>query len=111
MSRTDIHKPIWAMWLDPTMRHHFREVHDHGAGVCDLDTFLGAFRKGEWVRTRCRVQWSSHQRICACELCSGRDERRMERRRARRGVRRALKSGGMRGDPSRLEAWDTHRYG
>lgn len=91
MARTDIHRPLHALWRDPGMRSHFREFHHHPRGVCDLDVFLAAFQHGGWARTLCRVSWWSEQRICACANCSMRAARRRTRRRERQITRRQLR--------------------
>lgn len=115
MSRTDIHRPAHALWRDPMMQQHFRELHHHPAGICDLSVFLEAFESGTWIRTSCSVQWSSAQRICACEMCSMRDARRRSRRAERQATRRELRAAAGRwsaGDltddpvvPRRYERW------
>lgn len=90
MSGTDIHRPAWVLYQDPSMREHFTESHDHRRGGCDLGEFLATFGQGGWPRTRCRVHWLSELRICACELCSQRSARRRARRQERHSTRRAL---------------------
>jgi len=116
MSRTDIHRPAWALYQDPGMRGHFREFHHHPDGVCDLDVFLQAFCQGRPSRrTNCWVQWWSQQRLCACEMCSMRAARKRARRQERQGTRRQLRdvSGQWAADeldedapyPHRADAW------
>lgn len=90
MSRTDIHRPMFAMAQDPTMREHFQQFHDHSTGSCDYDTFLAALLAGRWVRTRCRLQWWSELRICGCPRCVGQSQRQRARRQERHMMRRAL---------------------
>lgn len=91
MSRTDIHRPLRALWLDPSMREHFKEHHDHRDGICDLDAFMSAFLAGDPVRTGCYLQWWSDQRICSCEMCSQRSGRKRIRRQQRHDTRQALR--------------------
>jgi hypothetical protein len=80
------------MWLDPTMRQHFKVFHDHRAGACDLQEFLTDWRSGLWTRTNCTVQWYSRElRICSCAMCSMRWARKRARRQDRQGTRRQLR--------------------
>jgi hypothetical protein len=96
MSRTDIHRPLQALWQDPSMRSHFREEHDHRDGVCDLQRFLERWLTGDswWpARGGCSVRWYSlGQRICSCAMCSQRAARYRTRRAQRQGTRRALRA-------------------
>jgi hypothetical protein len=74
------------------MREHFREVHHHERGSCDLQEFLTEFLRGRWIRTDCYLQWWSEQRICSCGLCSQAAAGRRDRRRDRQGTRRDLRA-------------------
>jgi hypothetical protein len=115
MSRTDIHRPIHALWLDPMMRRHFHEIHRHQTGDCDLPAFLESFEAGNWIDSNCYVQWYSDLRICSCEGCSQRIARRRARRAERQTIRRELRAAAGRraaGDltddpvvPRRYEMW------
>ena|GEM_PF-5131252 len=91
MSRTDVHVPDRVKARDPGWRHHYRELHDHRTGPCDLAAFLAADR---WVRTRCSVGPGVPGRnvFCGCDLCTGRVWRRVDRRRERAAVRRLLRT-------------------
>ena len=56
--------------MDPTIRHWFKDFHDHSTGTeCDLDEFL---QSATWLRTRCyRQVWTQAPRLCGCNICSG----------------------------------------
>ena len=94
MSRTDVHRPMWVLERDPTIRHWFVEEHNHEKGPCDLDRFT--FR--DWRRgQRCYLNISGAcPNLCGCKLCTGWptrwQERRQERMLWREARQKALKT-------------------
>ena len=82
MSRTDIHRPIWVMETDPTVRHWFKDFHHHQDGICNFAEYLASH---EWVTPiGCYRQiWSGCPNICGCGLCVGRNSRKYRWRQTR----------------------------
>lgn len=78
MSRTDVHRPVWVMYHDPTIRHWFVDHHDHRTEACDLHEFLA---DPNGPSTRCyRQPWTKAPRLCGCRGCTDRDGRKLNRR-------------------------------
>ena len=75
---------------DPTIRHWFKEFHDHRNGICDLE----ADPEADFCQSCCyRTIWSAAPNLCSCNLCSGRIGRRYGYRQTRaqwRGIRQKL---------------------
>lgn len=105
MSRTDVHRPVWVLMQDPTIRHWFEDFHHHESGVCDLDEYL-ATDGGAWSRDQCyRQLWRQAPRLCSCDLCRG-DEpltQRRERRHWRRVREHLMKA-------QRDDLWDVDSW-
>jgi hypothetical protein len=83
---------MFVMVMDPTMRQHFREVHHHPRGVCELPHFLRAYRQGRWVRTACYLEWDSRVNLCSCRHCGDQPGRRRRQRAERAAARRLARS-------------------
>jgi hypothetical protein len=93
MSRTDAHAPVLVSIARGDLAAHAH--HDHRNGDCDLPDRAGLAAGRHvyaWTKSsRCR--WVFHYtgtNVCACNLCSSRDERRADLRKDRQTTRRAL---------------------
>jgi hypothetical protein len=92
VSRTDIHRPINVQMQDPTIRHWWKDFHDHTDGVCDLEDYL---RRG-WTGPgpHCTREPWCPPCLCGCNGCTGRlyvrARRRKERREWRKDQRRLI---------------------
>lgn len=88
MSRTDVHRPIHVQAKDPTIRHWFKDIHNHEKGFCDLDEYLN----DGWHTGACyRLPWRSPN-LCGCHLCTGQPWNRAERRHNRHDWRHARRN-------------------
>lgn len=91
MSRTDVHRPVWVIELDPFCRNWVKDFHDHEAGFCDLEQYL---LTRNWAATKCHRQiWTGAPNLCGCQLCTcqfGRKYNRRQERAAWRGIRQQL---------------------
>lgn len=84
MSRTDIHRPYWVQMNDPTVRHWFRDWHDHINGICDLEEFLAPRGSlGPYPKHYCYRQQGWSPRMCGCHLCTWASGRKLQRRQER----------------------------
>jgi hypothetical protein len=91
MSRTDVHRPAWVQLRDPTIRHWFKDVHNHEQGICDLQHWLDTTTGGWWYHKHfyCyRQPWMQAPRLCGCEMCAGQRWRRLQRKQERVAWRR-----------------------